>query len=262
MSVQNASGCIGNRLIKIITVYKNGVKSCDGTLVRSTGTFQKLRHLRVYTRRISPCYRRFSGRETDLTLCHGESGQRVHHQQYIFSLIPEIFGDCGRRLRSLVADQCRLIGSRHHDDGTLHSLFPEIPLDKLAHLTATLSDQGNDIDVRFCIAGEHTEQGALSDTGTCKDSDTLSFSHSNQPVYRFYAKWKHLRDNLTAHRIRRICLDRIFASSLNDSAVGRSSNTIQRMSKNAVPDKHPKRMSGILNDTSHTDAFHILKRHQ
>ena len=109
MSVQNTTGRIRDRFIEIITVHQYGVQPRDGALIGIPCPLKKFRHLGIDTGGIPPGYRRFPGGETNLPLCHTETGEVIHHQQHIFSLVTEIFRQCRGRLRRLAPDQGRLI---------------------------------------------------------------------------------------------------------------------------------------------------------
>ena len=70
MPVKNTSGGIGNGLVKIVSVYKDGVKPCNGSSVRITCSFEELGHLGINRRGISSCNGRLSARKPYLTLGH------------------------------------------------------------------------------------------------------------------------------------------------------------------------------------------------
>ena len=64
-----------------------------------------------------------------------------------------------------------------------------------------------------------------------KNTDSLPFSNCDQAVYRLYPQRQHFTDNFTFHWIR-WCLFQWIILSLNFLiAVGKTSNSIQRMSK-------------------------------
>ena len=71
----------------------------------------------------------------------------------------------------------RLVGSRHHQNGTPHSFLSKVFLYELQNFSTTLSDKGNHINIRLDISGNHPHQSRLSDTGTGEDADTLPLTN-------------------------------------------------------------------------------------
>ena len=109
MSVQNAAGCISDRFIEVVTIHQYGVKSGNGTFRGSSGALQKFRHLCINAGWIPSGYRGLSTGKADFPLCHGKTGQGIHHQKDIFTLIPEVFCDRSCCHRCLFTFQCRFI---------------------------------------------------------------------------------------------------------------------------------------------------------
>ena len=184
MPIQNTSCRICNRFVKIITVYQNGIQPGNWTLSCRSGTFQQFRHLAVYTRRISTRYRRLTGSKSNLSLCHGKSCQTVHHKKHIFSLISEIFGNGCRRFCRFISDQCRFIRSCDNYHTSFHAFLTHISLYEFPHFSSTFPNQGNYIDICFCISCKHTKQCTFTNTTAGKNTNTLTFSYRNQSVYR------------------------------------------------------------------------------
>ena len=177
MTVQNTANRIGNRLVGIVSFHEHGIDTGYRTFLEGACPFQKARELRINGRSISSCNRRLPCRKTNLSLCHGKTGQGIHHQKDIHSLIPEILCNGRRHERCLQPKHRRLVGSRHHQNGTPHSFLSEVFLYELQNFSTTLSDKGNHIDIRLDISGNHPHQSRLSDTGTGEDADTLPLTN-------------------------------------------------------------------------------------
>ena len=177
MSVQNTADRIRNRFIRIITLYQDSVYAGNRTFFKGPRPFQESREFRINGRRIPSRNRRFSRCQTDFSLRHGKTGQRVHHKEHIHPLISEIFRYRGCNKRCFQSEHGRLIGGSHYQDGTLHPLFSHILFHEFQNFSTTLSHQCNDVDVRFDISRNHAHKRGFSDTGSRKDADTLSFSH-------------------------------------------------------------------------------------
>ena len=143
------------------------------------------------------------------SLCHRESGQGIHHKQYILALIPEILCDCRCCFGSLVSLQSRFIRSCYNDYRTLHTFFTKVTFDEFTDFSSTLSYQCDYIDISLGVSCKHTHQRRLTYTGTGKDTDSLSFTYCDQTIYSLHSKRQDFIYNLSAHRIRRRCFQRI-----------------------------------------------------
>src|SRR5437868_885107 len=71
--------------------------------------------------------------QPDLTLRHGEAGDRIHHERHFLAATAKPFGDRSRNPGPLQALQRRLIRRRDHHDGTRHTFRAQVALDELLH---------------------------------------------------------------------------------------------------------------------------------
>ena len=182
MAVENGACFVGYRFRHVVAFHQNRVQGGDGTLLRLARPFHELRQGGKYRGRESSAGRRLAGSEADLPLRPREAGHRVHHQQHLGALVPEILGDGGGHIGRLEPFHGRTLRGRDHDDGLLESFLPDVVLDELAHLAPPLADEGQDLDVRRGIADQHGQQCALAAPGRREDAHPLPFAAGQQAV--------------------------------------------------------------------------------
>ena len=143
---------------------------------------------------------------------HRKSGEGIHHKKNVFALIFKILRDRCRNQRAFHPQHRRLIRCRNHKDAPFQSLFPEIFLDKLPDLPASLAHKGDHIDIRFYIFCDHPKQRALSNAASGENPATLSFADRIQTVDRFHPEVQRIGDRRTIQWID-ICIIYIIMSA-------------------------------------------------
>ena len=73
------------------------------------------------------------------------------------------------------------------------ALRAEVVLEELAHLAATLADQGDDADVGGGAAGDHRQQARLADAGAGEDAQALAAAARDQRVEGAHAERQRAR---------------------------------------------------------------------
>ena len=209
MSVQDTANRVRDGLVGIVALHQNRIHAGNGAFFKVAAALQQLGQLRVNRRRIATGHRRFSHRQPDLALGHGEARQRVHHQQHVVALIPEILSDAGSHRGTLFPQHSGLIGGRHHQDGAGHALLPQVLLYKIQNLTATFAHQRNDIDIRLDIFGDHAHQGTLAHAGAGEDADTLTLADGQQTVNGLHAELHTLPNRRSGKRVDVVPLDAV-----------------------------------------------------
>ena len=101
------------------------------------------------------------------------------------------------------AHQRGLVGGGDDDDRAGDALGPEVALDELAHLAATLADEADHVDVGRRRAGDHAQQRRLADAGAGEDAEALAAAARHQRVQRAHAERHALDDARALERIRR-----------------------------------------------------------
>ena len=119
------------------------------------GTLQQLGQFGENRGRIAFIGRRFTSRQPDFPLCHGDTGNAVDHAKHVVFLIPEMLGDGERQIRRLSAHKSGFVGRRDDDHAFGQPGVAEILLQELLDLASPFADQPDDVDVRGGIARQH-----------------------------------------------------------------------------------------------------------
>ena len=127
VAVKDRARVVGDRLVEVVALDQDRIERGDAAGFGRPGPLHQPRQQREDRRRVAFGRRRFARRQPDLALGHGEAGDRVHHQDHVFSLVAEIFRDRRSRQSGLQADQRRLVGGGDDHD---HDFFkPSSPSD-------------------------------------------------------------------------------------------------------------------------------------
>ena len=146
------------------------------------GALEQPGEQREDARRVAAGRRRLAGGEPDLALRHRDAGEAVHHQYDVLAGVAEVLGDPGGdEGRAEPLDRGR-VGGGDDDDGAGQPLGAEVVLDELAHLAATLADQGDDRHRRVGAAGDHRQQRGLADAAAGHDRDALAAAARHEGV--------------------------------------------------------------------------------
>ncbi len=230
------------------------------------GALEQLRQQREHARRVAARGGRLADRQADLALRHGEARDRVHHQHHVGALVAEVLRDRGRRERGLDAHERGLVGGRDDHDRAGHALGPEVALDELAHLAATLADQADDVDVGGRRAGDHAQQRRLADAGAGEDAEPLAAAARHERVERADAERDALVDARALQRIgrRRLHVARATPSATADrpEAVDRTAEAVERAAEQIVGDVDAQRATGRAHARARADARRLAERHQ
>ncbi len=219
MPVEDTAHRVGDRLVEVVPLDEDGVKAGDATALEVAGPLQKPRERGEDARGVPLGGRGLADGETDLAHRHGETGGGVHHEEHLLPLRLEVFGDGGRDIGAAHAYQGRLVARRHHDHRFSEPLRLQVLLDELAQLAAALSDQGDHVDVRLGVAGDHAEEGRLADAGAGHDADPLTFAAGQKPVDGADAEVQRLPDRAALHRVHRKRVDRVLVDGLDGPLV-------------------------------------------
>ena len=186
------------------TVYRAVIEP-EGEVPERSSSFGSIAKTR---RRVAARGGRLADREADLALGHREAGDRVHHQHHVAALVAEVLRDGGRGEGGLQAHQRGLVGGRADHDGAREALFAEVALHELEHLSATLADQADDVDLFGGRAGDHAQQRRLADAGAGEDAEALAAPAGHHGVQRAHAQRHAVLDPGARKRVGRRGLGR------------------------------------------------------
>ena len=95
MTVEHAPCRVGNRVLLIVAFGQHGIKRGNraATGFGVTGALHQFRQFGEHRRRVTFGRRRLTDGQGDFPLGLGESGEGIHQQQDIFTLVPKVFGN-------------------------------------------------------------------------------------------------------------------------------------------------------------------------
>jgi hypothetical protein len=186
MAIQNSTHRVRNGFIEVIPFHQHGIKSGDTARIGSSTSFQQSWQQGKNAGGIATRGGGFTCSETDFPLSEGKSGHAIHYQQDITARIAKVFGNGGSQVGRSDSQYRRII-TRGDDDHTFgQTAGTQITFDKLAHLTPTLANQNDHIDIRFRAAGNLTQQGTFADAASGKNSQPLSSAARQKTIDRSY----------------------------------------------------------------------------
>jgi hypothetical protein len=100
-----------------------------------------------------------------------------------------------------------LVGGRNDDDRAGHSFRAEVFFDELTEFTPTLTDEGDDIDIRLSATCDHTEEGGFADSRACKNAKALTTAYGSEQVEGFHTCLKWLENTLAGEGIGRLAME-------------------------------------------------------
>jgi hypothetical protein len=163
VAVQDAAHRVGDRVLHVVAFGEHGVQTGDTAAVGHASPLQQPRQHREHRRWIPTRDRRLAYGESNFALGHGEASDRVHHQRDVLAAGTKVFGNRGGNPGALQSLQRRLVRGRDHNHRAGQPISSEVVCDELLDLAATLTNQGDDVDVGFTVAGDHAQQRALAD---------------------------------------------------------------------------------------------------
>ncbi len=135
-------------------------------------------------------------------------------------------------------------------------------MDELAHLAASLADQGNHVDVRLGAAGDHAQQRTLPDAGAGKDAHALPAPHREEGVDGADAGMHRGVDELPLHGRGRVgvhgllAVDHERALAIDGVAAG-----VDDAAQQPGAYLHGKRQVGPLYEAARAQARRFVERH-
>jgi hypothetical protein len=127
--------------------------------------------------------------------------QRVHQQQYVFSLIAKVFGDGTSEMRCTQANDRRAISWRGDHDSALATFFAERFGDEIKHFASALADHTNDDDIGGSEACHHAEQHALANAAARNQAYSLTLANGEKRIDGAYADIEYSVDRRALERI-------------------------------------------------------------
>lgn len=100
---------------------------------------------------------RFADGEAHFALRHGHARDGVHDQHYIGALVAKILRDGGSDKGTVEPKEGGFIGSGHHDHRAFQAFQLRIALDEFAHFAAAFADEGDDVEIRVGVSGDHAQ---------------------------------------------------------------------------------------------------------
>ena len=147
VTVQNGAGFVSDRFGHVIALHKDGIKGGDGALLAHAGALHEAGQFgKDRWRKAAPCGR-LARRQADFALGAGKARDRIHQEQNFQPLVSKIIGNGGCHPCGFGALHRGFIRCCHHQYGTLHSFFSEIPFNEFSHLPPALADEGEDGDI-------------------------------------------------------------------------------------------------------------------
>src|SRR5262249_23237349 len=125
---------------------------------------------------------RFAAGESDFALGHRHAGQAVEQEQHLPAGATEVIGNRDAGADGADAHQRRLVGRGDDDDRAAQALLSEAVFEEWSDFAAALTDEHNDIDVRYRVFGNLAEQRALADAAAGEQSDALAATAGEQTV--------------------------------------------------------------------------------
>ena len=235
----------------------------DRALVRGARALEELGHRVEDARRVAPRRGRLADGEADLALGPGEAGDRVEEEHHVLALVAEVLGDGRRDVGAAQARKGRRIRGRHDDDRAREALLAEVVLDELPHLAAALADEGDDVDVRVGVAGDHAHDRGLADARAREDADALAAPKGDEAVDGPHAGDDAPRYALAGERVGRP----------RDGGVGRleamsplpsrgPAHAVEDAAQQAVGDGHLEELAGGDDLAADLDALEALVGHE
>ncbi len=174
-------------IVDVVTLDENGEEGRHRVHRRPAGPFAQTGQRAEDRRRVTLGGRRFARGEADFAQGHRVARGGVHHQEHVVVAVAEALGDRQRGLGALGAQDRGLVRGHHHDDAARKPLRAQVPFEELAHLAASLADEGQDIHVHRRVAREHPQQHRLAHAAAGEDAEPLAAGDGDQAVDRAHS---------------------------------------------------------------------------
>src|SRR5665213_197996 len=134
---------------------------------------------------------------------------------------------------------------------------------EITHLTSAFTQQGNHIDVGFCVSRNHAKQCALADSRTGEDADSLSAADRQHPVDSAHARFEWLVDHPTVEWIRRLGSQWHTLGEFNwPFFVYRAAEAVEYPAEKGGTNVNSERSTQRLHEASSVQAIQLTQWHQ
>ena len=188
MPVEGAANCVGDRIVVIVAVDKNGKDSGDrtGSLDAGSRALEQAGQIAEHARRVAAGDRGLSRRQRHVARRMRIAGDRIDDEQHRLAQITEIFGDRHRRLRREPAHHRALVAGR--DDGDRGAaIFAQRVVEKFPHFAAPLADERDDDRVDRRRARQHGEHCRLADARAREHPHSLPDAERREEIDHAHA---------------------------------------------------------------------------
>ena len=148
--------------------------------VRSTNPRQNIEHAGG----IAASGWRFAGGQSEFSLGHRKSGNRVEQQQHVLAAITKCFGYGGCSPSCRDSLRRRSIAGRHDHDAARQPRRPEAARDEFLNFAASFANQSDHNSVGIGSTSQHSQQGTLANAGPGKDPKPLAVAAREQRIDR------------------------------------------------------------------------------
>ncbi len=140
---------------------------------------------------------------------------------------------------------------------------PEVAVDELLDLAATLADEADDVDVGRGRASDHPEQGRLADARASEDAQALAAAAGDERVERAHAERHAVGDPRAPQGRRRRADNRALGQRVQRrTTVDRVAKAIKNATEQLSADRDRDLTAGRGDDVAGPDALHLTERHQ
>ena len=182
VAVQNGAHGVANRLGEIVALDQHREEAGDRAAAEIAGALEDPGQEVEHRWRVAFLAGGLARRQADFALRHGQTGDRVHDQQYAGPLVAKILGHGQRHEAGAYAQRRRPVRGGHHHHGPLHAFRSQFVVQKRPHFAVALAHQGNDTDVGEVVARHGPQQGALAYAAAAEDAHPLPFADGQQAV--------------------------------------------------------------------------------
>ena len=226
------------------------------------GALEQARHQAEDGRRVPLRGRWLAYRQADFALRHRVAGHGVHHEQNVVPGVAEELRYRHGHLGSLDPLQGGLVrgGDDHHR--LPQPLLAKTVLDELQNLFAALSDEGDDVEVRRRVSGNHAKQRALADAAACEYAHSLASSARQDRVDATHAGVERLLDAPPAHRVGGGAPHVPALAGRRGEVVGRPADAVDHAPKQLLSDADREALAFKLHPVAALHAVDGVERKQ
>ena len=193
----------------------------------------------------------------------GKTGDRIHQQHNIVSLVTKIFSDGRCDISAAKSDQRRLVGSRGNHHRPFQAFLTQVFINKFLHLPAPFTNKRDHVHIGIGVPGNHSHQNRFTHSGSSKDSQPLTLGKRKQSIESSHPYIQWLPQTSSFQWVHRIAHQWIFNSKRNRSfAVNRLAVTIKDSPNQSITGFIGRIFFCRFNKASGLNAKHFSKRHQ